>query len=116
MVGDAGACALGEGLKINTTLTILQVVSFLFLNSTCCQVCVNEGTMQKEGLCALTPVLQHGNHIGDSGACALAEGLRVNNSLEKLRVVRLFCCEDDAKYQSYFIPIQPFILVVLAMN
>ncbi len=109
MVGDAGACALGEGLKINTTLELFYVVSFF----------VFEFYMlsQKEGLGALTPVLQHGNHIGDSGGCALAEGLRVNNSLKKLRLVRLFCCEDDAKYQYYFIPIYQFILVVLhAMN
>ena len=35
-------------------------------------------------------MLQGNNHVGDVGACALGEGLKVNNSLRELHLVRLF--------------------------
>ena len=39
---------------------------------------------------ALTRVLQENNQVGDIGACALGEGLKVNSSLQELHLVRLF--------------------------
>ena len=39
---------------------------------------------------ALTRVLQGNNDVGDVGACALGEGLKVNNILRELHLVRRF--------------------------
>ena len=41
-------------------------------------------------LLGVTHVLQTGNQIGDRGAAMIGEGLKVNSSLQWLRLVRLF--------------------------
>ena len=41
-------------------------------------------------LLGVTHVLQDGNQIGDRGAEMIGEGLKVNSSLKKLYLVRLF--------------------------
>ena len=42
----------------------------------------------------VTHVLQDGNQIGDRGAEMIGEGLKVNSSLQRLHLVRLFFCVE----------------------
>ena len=45
---------------------------------------------------SMTRVLQSENKVGDAGACALGEGLKMNSSLTELYLVSVFvflvCC------------------------
>jgi len=86
-IGDAGARGLGEGLKVNSGLQRLYLVRLfgycLFLWGRCRE-------RAGRGWAALTRVLQGGNGIGDAGARGLGEVLKVNSSLQRLWLVRLF--------------------------
>jgi hypothetical protein len=91
-VGDTGACGLGEGLKVNSSLHILNLVSDFVLICCCCvwaRLCFNI-------LFQLIFDLQENNLVGDAGACGLGQGLQVNSGLEELNLVSgflhfLFC-------------------------
>jgi hypothetical protein len=82
-VGAAGALALGEMLKVNSSLQTLLLVSVsiyfdLLLTCLCCEWVSNV---------ALTRGFQAGNHLSEAGVLSLAEGLRVNSSLQMLDLV-----------------------------
>jgi hypothetical protein len=86
-IGAEGGKALGEALKVNTSVQILYLVSvfllFLFvfvLRVFCC--CEEWGR--------LTCAVQWNNGIGDEGGKALGEALKVNTSLQKLDLVSVF--------------------------
>jgi Leucine-rich repeat (LRR) protein len=78
---DSVACALGEALRLNTTLTSLDLV---------------EGFFRDEGVRALGEALRLNstltslnlgcNEIGDEGARALGEALRLNSTLTSLNL------------------------------
>ena len=76
-IGDAGATALAEALKINTSITSIWSVDIHF---------------------SLTPLFPHQsinplrldyNNIGDAGAIALAESLKLNTSITHIEYVDL---------------------------
>ncbi len=48
------------------------------------------GESAGRGSAGVTRVLQRGNQISDAGAAGLGEGLKVNSSLQRLDLVRLF--------------------------
>ena len=74
-VGDAGACAIGDGLKSNNSLLELHLVSF-------------HGTFYNiQSLLNVSHVVQYSNRIGATGACELAEGLKRNSGLRTIRLV-----------------------------
>ncbi len=81
-----GCKALGEALKVNTSVQKLYLVSvFLLLlvfvlRVFCC--CDESGR--------LTCAVQWGNRICDEGGKALGEALKVNTSLQKLYLVSVF--------------------------
>ena len=76
LVGDRGASELGEGLKVNSSLEILNLVSELS-ECTAVVLCV----------CIVTLGLQSTGEVGDAGACSLGDGLKVNSSLQELHLV-----------------------------
>jgi hypothetical protein len=84
-IGDAGACGLGQGLKVNGSLRQLWLVSLFSL----CSVDVVAQLLFEE-LLAVTLGLQTGNQIGDAGACGLGQGLMANSSLQRLKLVSRF--------------------------
>ena len=86
-LGDAGARGLGEVLKVNSSLQGLWLVR-LFVY--CLFLWGRSRERAGKGSAALTRVLQDKNGIGDAGAAGLGEGLKVNSSLQRLWIVRLF--------------------------
>ncbi len=110
-VGDEGACALGEGIKFHSNVRDLSLVS---AEAFCA---LGRGCQGGYGMRVLTlwlyvtivltlwlyvpivltlwlyvPIvltlwLQYKNLVGDAGACGLAEGLRLNSSLQCLGLV-----------------------------
>jgi hypothetical protein len=103
-IGDEGGKALGEALKVNTSVKELHLVSvfmlFLFvfvLRVFCC--CEVSGR--------LTCAVQSKNGIGAEGGKSLGEALKVNTSVQELDLVSVFllflfvfvlrvfwCCEE----------------------
>ena len=86
-IGDEGCKALGEALKVNTSVQILGLVSvfLLFLlvfvlRVFCC--CEESGR--------LTCAVQESNGIGAEGCKALGEALKVNTSVQILDLVSVF--------------------------
>jgi hypothetical protein len=79
-VGDQGALALGEMLKTNSSIQILNLVKSLF-------VFVLFGSVLKFLHCGLNCGLQGYNQLGNAGAIGLAEGLKSNCSLRELNLV-----------------------------
>lgn len=73
-VGDDGAQALAQVMRLNSTLQRME--------------CVFNAVLKLKCLSPRLPSLQ-GNSIGDAGAMALAEVLQVNGSLERLKCVCL---------------------------
>ena len=72
-IGDKGAKALGEVLKLNNTLTLLDISSIIQLNWRYCE--------QIDWW-----LIYIGNKIGNEGAKALGEVLKHNNSLSQLNL------------------------------
>jgi patatin-like phospholipase/acyl hydrolase/Ran GTPase-activating protein (RanGAP) involved in mRNA processing and transport len=106
-IGEEGAEALAEALKINSTLQWLVLNSnqigdagtgtlaeALKVNRTLQQLNLNLNRIGDAGAKALAAALQvnstlqqlelHGNEIGEEGAKALAEALKVNRTLQRL--------------------------------
>jgi hypothetical protein len=107
-IGDEGGKALGEALKVNTSVQLLDLVSVFVLfvlvfvlRVFCC--CEESGR--------LTCAVQGGNGIGDEGGKALGEALKVNTSVKELSIVSVFvlllllvfvlrvfcCCEQSGR-------------------
>lgn len=82
-VGNAGAVGLGEGLKLNSSLQTLNLVSDLCWCSWCLH---SEGFV---GFHSMTLCLQVDNNVGDAGVLGLGEGLKGNSSLQTLNLVSL---------------------------
>ena len=76
---DAGAHALGEALKVNSTLTLLDIS----LNNISA---VESLAAALEGNCALRFLDLQWIHIRDAGSEALAKALKVNRILASLNV------------------------------
>jgi hypothetical protein len=78
-IGDSGAAAIAEALKLNTILQRLDIKNN--------QVGDSGAAAIAEAL-KLNATLQHfslySNRIGDSGATAIAEALKLNTSLQQL--------------------------------
>ena len=108
-IGDAGASALAEALKVNKTLMMLNVhnndigdhgasalADALKVNKTLTKLSLYRNSIGATGASALAEALKvnktltelnvAGNSIGDAGASALAEALKVNNKLMMLDV------------------------------
>ncbi len=87
-VGDAGAMAIGEALKVNNSVQDLDLVRYMF--SFFC-----ESYFGVFGLLRLkvTPKIQGRNQVRDTGAKAIEEALQFNNSVQTLDLVRncFFC-------------------------
>ncbi len=83
-IGAEGGIALGEALKVNTSVKELILVSvfFLFL-----LVFVLRAYCHCEESGRLTCAVQGSNLIGDEGGIALGEALKVNTSVQKLSLV-----------------------------
>ena len=76
-IGDAGAAAIAEALKVNTTVAIVRLDSERALRARPCAHALSSKTMS---CCALrTP--SAGNDIGDAGAAVLATTLEVNTTV-----------------------------------
>ena len=71
-IGDEGAKAIGERLKVNTSLTALNLA------------CPGGGKYGKEK--GKKGESMTGNQIGDEGANAMSEMLKVNTSLTSLNL------------------------------
>ena len=69
---DEGACALSEALKVNTTLTTLDLTS------------LQQQTMPNNEHNKQATKNKTANKIGDEGASSLSEALKVNTSLTEL--------------------------------
>ena len=70
-LGDSGASSISEALKVNSSLTQLELrIEFII---ECYWLIVN----QSRSIC---------NNIGDSGATSLSEALNVNSSLTQLNL------------------------------
>ena len=82
-IGDAGAAAIAEALKVNAVLHTLVLGSLLGGNSI-----GDAGALAIADALKVNAVLEElylsGNFIGDAGAVALAEGLKVNVVLKTL--------------------------------
>ncbi len=72
-----GAAALSEALKINATLTSLVKVARALL-------CAGGPVSPRASLTLLSLLSLGGNKIGDEGAAALSEALRINATLTSL--------------------------------
>ncbi|XP_004346770.2 hypothetical protein CAOG_05085 [Capsaspora owczarzaki ATCC 30864] len=92
-IGDAGAKAIAEALKVNATVTTLErtIAETLKVNTTLTQLLnqIREGGMNAiaEALKVNTSVTALGlgiNQIGDAGAQAIAETLKVNTTVTRL--------------------------------
>ena len=80
-IGDRGAELISEALKVNSSVQELRLV----------MLPVFPCTLRRLSLlprAALTYATQGNNLIGDAGATALGEVLRVNGSLQKMFLVR----------------------------
>jgi Leucine Rich repeat len=109
IIGDYGAIALAEALKVNKTLKTLYVTynsigaagasalaEALKVNKTLTTLNVDSNSIGQAGASALTEALKvnktltmlgvEENSIGDAGASALAEALKVNTTLKTLFV------------------------------
>ena len=84
-IGAKGACALGEALKVNTTVTEL------FLES------VQLSDKVKQGHSFNTNV-KAGNRISDEGAYRLSEAMKVNTTLTTLSL--LSCVQKQHLFAS----------------
>jgi hypothetical protein len=86
-IGDEGGKALGEALKVNTSVKELLLVSvflvFLLVFVLCVFCCCEESGR-------LTCAVQGANGIGDEGGKALGEALKVNTSVKELYLVSVF--------------------------
>ena len=89
-IGDIGAKALGEALKINTSVKVLEYVDNLILEFALPELDNSRMLSFKTYI-----LYSHGhhfhvffslvcNHIGDIGAKAIGEALSVNTSVAKL--------------------------------
>ena len=74
-MGDEGARALSEALKVNTTLDTLKL--------SCEQEESEDGRTAEIGS---NQYQQAGNKIGDEGARALSEALKTNTTLQSLNL------------------------------
>ena len=75
-IGDSGACSIGDGLKVNSTLTKLSLWEWG----------VNDiydtiGWLYWYEL--MNDNERNGNNIGESGGCSIGDGLKVNSTLTK---------------------------------
>jgi Leucine Rich repeat len=80
-IGDAGASALAEALKVNKTLTELVVYRNI-IGDAGASALAEALKVNK----TLTELNVYGNSIGAAGASALVEALKVNNTLTELDV------------------------------
>ena len=80
-IGDAGAAALAEALKVNKSLTTLDF-SQNSIGDAGAAAIAEALNMNK----SLTTLYISRNSIGDAGAAAIAEALKVNKSLTTLNV------------------------------
>ena len=74
-MGDEGARALSEALKVNTTLTSLNLES-----------AQQQEQDKDEQMHELSHNIKTGNKISDEGAFALSETLKVNTTLTTLKL------------------------------
>ena len=75
-IGDSGACSIGEGLKVNSTVTTISL-------------CIEIGKTLDTLWFILNMILKFNemneqNQIGDSGGCSIGEVLKVNSTLTRL--------------------------------
>ena len=88
-IGDEGGKALGEALKVNTSVQILDLVSvfvlFLFVFVLRVFCCCEEGGR-------LTCAVQWNNGIGDSGVSSIASCIKDNTTLTVLDLVSSILC------------------------
>ncbi len=88
-IGDEGARALGNLLKINKSLLYLVLVRLFHIFCFIFGYESGRGGIVA-GAHALMLLLQDDNHIGDVGAFEIGQSLKVNSSLLFLKLVRLF--------------------------
>ena len=74
-IGDEGAKAISESLKINTSLTELNLWSDEKIRNE--KESKNEKNENEEWI---------GNHVGDEGAKTISESLKINTSLTELNL------------------------------
>ncbi len=97
-LSEAGVLSVAEGLRVNSSLQMLDLVSALML------LClVMRWSVLFEEVCGVTLGLQNVNEVGAAGALALGEMLKVNSSLQTLLLVSVsiyfdllltcLCCE-----------------------
>ena len=90
-IGDDGACVIADAMRVNSSLQWLDLVRLC-----CCTLldifftCVSLKFPFCFSFLALN-VSQSNNEIGDDGARAIADAMRVNSSVQTLRLVRLCC-------------------------
>ena len=74
-IGDSGGCSIGDGLKVNSTLTSLNLD--WRINDLYDEI----GWYLYE---LINNNERNGNNIGDTGGCSIGEGLKINSTLTKL--------------------------------
>ena len=72
LIGDKGACALSEALKVNTKLSTLKLKS------------EPKSQGRTEQACAINNKDKAGNGIKEAGVCALSEALKINTTVTAL--------------------------------
>ena len=93
-IGDRGAELISEALKVNSSVQELRLVMLPLFPCTLRRLSLLPllpCTLRRLSLlprAALTYATQGNNLIGDAGATALGEVLRVNGSLQKMFLVR----------------------------
>ena len=75
-IGDSGCISIGEGLKFNSTLTKLYLE--------CEELIMNNWEFNDDMIFMTIYYVYNANDIGDSGGCAIGEGLKFNSTLTML--------------------------------
>ena len=92
-IGDAGAAAIAEALKINKTVTTIYLYSALCAardRTACCGARGSGGAARK-----LMRVGAPGNSVGPAGAAAIAEALKINKTVTKISLGCALCSARD---------------------
>jgi hypothetical protein len=88
-LSEAGVLSVAEGLRVNSSLQKLDIVSALML------LClVMRWSVLLEEVCGMTLGLQKNIKLGAAGASALGEMLKVNSSLQTLLLVSVLIYVD----------------------